>query len=82
MSVYYFHMENPERVHDTAGAELADLESAKCHAVTLIGRALCEHPKGFWDAETYQVTVTDEGGLTLFMVCMMSVIAPALMTKN
>jgi hypothetical protein len=78
MPRYFFHLENSSSpAQDIEGKELPDLEAAKCHAVTLIAEALCEHPKGFWDADTYQITVSNENGLNLFMICMMSVIAPA-----
>jgi hypothetical protein len=83
MPRFYFHLENTATpVRDTQGAELDGLEAAKCHAVTIIAEALCEHPKGFWEAETYQITVTDEDNLTLFMVCMMSVIAPVIRPRD
>jgi hypothetical protein len=75
---FFFQLENTDHVHDVEGTELEDVEAAKCHAVSLIAESLCAHPKGFWDAETYQITVTDEWGLTLFMICMMSVVAPVL----
>lgn len=79
MARYFFHLENtPSPARDTEGVELADIDAAKCHAVTVIAEALCERPRSFWEAETYQIAVTDTGGLTLFMVCMISVIAPAL----
>jgi hypothetical protein len=83
MPRFYFHLENTVTpVRDTVGAELDSVEAAKCHAVTIIAEALCEHPKGFWEAETYQITVTDEYGLTLFMVCMMSVVAPVIQHRS
>ncbi len=82
MPRFYFHLENSaDPIRDTEGRQLSDLEAPKCHAVTVVAEALCERPKGFWDAETYQITVTDEWGLALFMVCVMSVIAPALGAK-
>ena len=77
MPKYFFHLENAASpARDTEGVELAGLEAAKCHAVKVIAEALCESPTGFWATDTYQITATDEDGLTLFMVCMMSVIAP------
>ena len=79
MPRFFFHLENTASpTRDTEGAELENLDAAKCHAVKVIGEALCAHPMGFWEAETYQITVTDANGLTLVMVCMMSVIAPSL----
>ena len=32
----------------------------------------------FWEADTYQVTVTDANGLTLFSIAMMSIMAPVM----
>lgn len=76
MPRYFFHLEHAEDVRDIAGTDLPDLAAAKCEAVQVIARELCAHPQGFWDADTYQVTVSDAGGLTLFMVAMMAVLAP------
>ena len=82
MPKYYFHLENSAcPVPDTEGRELDNLDAAKCHAVTVVADALCEHPKGFWETDTYQITATDSDGLNLFMICMMSVMAPAIATN-
>ncbi len=79
MPRFYFHLENSSTpVRDVQGAELDSLDAAKCHAVTVVAEALCNNPKGFWETDNYQITVTDAGGLTLFMVCIMSVVAPVL----
>ncbi len=79
MPRFFFHLENTASpTKDVEGVELESVDAAKCHAVTIIAEALCHEPMGFWRADTYQITVTDERELTLFMVCMMSVIAPSL----
>ncbi len=79
MPRFFFHLENTATpVRDTEGVELGDLAAAKCHGVTLIAEALCASPQAFWEADTYQVVVTDADGLMLFQICMMAVMAPAM----
>ena len=79
MPRFFFHLENTASpVRDTEGRDFDDTDAAKCHAVTVIAEALCAHPKGFWEADNYQIIVTDAGGLTLFMVYMTAVVAPVL----
>jgi len=76
MPKFYFQLETTSHIRDVEGAVLGSLEEAKYRAVTLIAESLCERPNGFWEAEAYQITVTDDWGLTLFTVCMTSDIAP------
>ncbi|CAN5332456.1 hypothetical protein BH11PSE2_BH11PSE2_13550 [soil metagenome] len=77
MPRFMFKLEHKGDKHPVETLTLEDLAAAKCEAVKMIGKDLCEHPQAFWDADTYQVTVSDEGGLNLFSVVMMSVTAPA-----
>jgi hypothetical protein len=48
------------------GAELKNLVAAKCEAVKLAGRLICDAGDTFWDRAEWQLTVTDQVGLTLF----------------
>ena len=82
MSLYYFHLEHAHPRRDEQGVDLPDLEAAKCHAIQVIAEELCANPKGYWEADSYQVTVTDEAGLTLFSVAMMSIMAPAMASRQ
>jgi hypothetical protein len=77
MPRYFFHLTSSHDVPDDEGAELGNLETARCHAVKMIAEALCEAPNTYWEAEVYRVTVTDETRLILFTVEMVSTDAAA-----
>lgn len=47
-------------------------------AITMIADTLCNHPQALWDADTHQVTVSDEQMLTQFIVEIVTTTAPAL----
>ena len=77
MPRFFFHLEHHEALRDVVGMDLPDLAAAKCEAFEVIARKLCDRREGFWDADTFQVTATDLEGLTLFVLDMMVVMAPA-----
>ena len=64
MARYYFHVDGSAR--DTQGCMLPDLSRAKCEAVTMAGRLLCDDSKTFWEKKEWGMTVTDADDLTLF----------------
>lgn len=65
MPRYYFNVEG-DLSPDIEGVELADLATAKCEAVKVAGHIVCESAGDFWDKHEWQMTVTDETGLSLF----------------
>ena len=73
MPRYFFHLTSSHDAPDAEGAELDNVEAARCHAVKMIADVLCESPAEFWKAEIYRVTVTDERRLILFTVEMVSI---------
>jgi hypothetical protein len=77
MSKYFFHLTSSYDTPDDTGAELDDLDAARCHAVKLIADVLCHSPGEYWKSEIYRVTVTDENRLILFTVEMVSIDAAA-----
>lgn len=78
MSTYYFHLENGDETRDDVGTDLATLHDARCYAVQMIAEVLCNEPERYWKHEEYRVTVSDENGLTLFIVEMVSTDAASL----
>lgn len=72
MTAYYFHLTNGDETRDGQGTELASLHDARCYAVQMIAEVLCNAPERYWQHEEYRVTVSDESGLTLFIVEMVS----------
>ena len=64
MPRYFFNIDRDD--DDTVGQEFAKIAEAKCEAVKLAGKVICEDADGFWDTGDWGMTVTDEDGLTLF----------------
>jgi hypothetical protein len=77
MPQYFFHIEDGTSAVDPDGFELKDLAEAKCEAVIMAGRMICDASKEFWDRAEWQMTVTDDTGLTLFMLDIIGTEAPA-----
>jgi hypothetical protein len=77
MSRFHFHLTSSHDVPDIEGVELASLEDARCYAVKMMAEVLCTSPERYWEAEIYRVTATDESGLTLFTVEIVSTDAAA-----
>ena len=66
MARYHFHQQNHQQLPDPEGEELADLAAAKDAALKGFLEMVRDHRREFWDQRTWQMTVTDERGLTLF----------------
>ncbi|HEX8379650.1 MAG TPA: hypothetical protein VF619_03755 [Allosphingosinicella sp.] len=77
MPRYFFHVEDGERPREPEAVELKDLSVAKCEAVKLAGRTICDQADSFWAKEEWKLTATDEEGLTLFCLHFVGIDAPA-----
>jgi hypothetical protein len=77
MDRYFFHLQAASLWSDEEGTELPDFASAKLHAVQYVAEHLLHKPSHFWDAETYEVRVTDGDDLTLLVVSLVATISPA-----
>ena len=73
---FYFHVEG--WAPDQAGTELESIIEAKCEAARYAGRLLCEEASQFWENASFTMTVTDTTGLTLFMLTISGIDAPAI----
>lgn len=73
MPVFHF---NAQGERDEQGTDLADLRTAKCEAITLAGRLICEDADRFWVEAEWEMTVTDDKGLTLFQLQIVGTDAP------
>ena len=74
MPRYFFHTNDHE---DPIGAVYETITDAKCQASLYAGRLLCDRATGFWPAAEINVTVSDASGLTLFMITIHGIEAPA-----
>jgi hypothetical protein len=79
MPQYVFSLADDHSGWDGEAKELPDVQAAKCVAIRMISDTLCNHPQAFWDAESHQVTVSDEKGLTLFIVDLLTTTSPAIL---
>jgi hypothetical protein len=75
MSFYYFHVNDES---ESTSFHAADLAAAKCEATRMAGRIICDDALTFWDKAEWSLTVTDEGGLTLFQLQFIGTDAPAI----
>jgi uncharacterized protein DUF6894 len=76
MPRYYFNIDGLPS--DPEGTVMSDVVTAKCEAVKLAGRYICDAAGDFWDTQDWGLTVTDEIGLTLFSLRFMGMEAPSL----
>ena len=76
MPRYFFNIDGLPT--DPEGTEMKDVAVAKCEAVRLAGRYICDAAGNFWDTQDWGLTVTDESGLTLFSLRFMGMEAPSL----
>lgn len=76
MPRFFYHVEGAPR--DERGTELASIIDAKCEAARYAGRLLCEEANNFWESASCTMTVVDEEGLTLFMLSITGIDAPAI----
>jgi hypothetical protein len=76
MPRYHFHIDD-HSTRDDDGVELADLEVAKCEAIRMAGRIICDEGETFWDRGEWSMTVSDETGLTLLHLQIIGTEAPA-----
>lgn len=77
MPRYHFHCEDGRRLPDPEGTVLPSDDAAKLEAVRVMAELLREDPHLFWAHECFRLTVTDDTNLTLFVLELNSVTAPA-----
>jgi len=59
-------------------ADLPSMSAAKCHALRYASMVVCDEPQKFWESGGFQMTVSDETGLTLFALVMSGIEAPSI----
>jgi hypothetical protein len=79
MARYHFNIEGDGFTDE--GHDLANLAEAKCEAVKLAGRVICENADNFWDKGDWNMSVTNGDGLTLFTLTLYGAEAAACGTK-
>ena len=79
MPTFHFHTDD-QRDHD--GTELPSLQAAKCEAVKVAGRVICDEADEFWDKAVWTLTVADDRGLTLFQLQIVGIEAPVIRNRS
>ncbi|MFL5298526.1 MAG: DUF6894 family protein [Phenylobacterium sp.] len=78
MPRFYFHTEDGHALRDREGVSLPDVAAARQEAVRALGEILKERSEDFWSDGLLRMSVTDQAGLTLFVVEVSATDAPAL----
>ena len=80
MPRFYFHTNNPSEgfAQDDEGLEFSSIHEAKCQGVAYAGRLLQDVAETFWDDADFELTVTDDKGLILFVMRVFGTEAPAI----
>jgi len=78
MPRYFFNTDDGHPFHDESGTELATDEAARLEATLLFAQLLAEQPEAVWRDQLFRVTVTNSAGLTLFVLDLAAIAAPAL----
>lgn len=77
MPRYFFHSEDGDFYRDERGTVLADLASARREGVKILGELILLDPELFLKTEAFRVIIQDERHLTLYVLDMSGVAAPA-----
>jgi hypothetical protein len=70
MPRFFFHTNHPSErdIQDDQGITYPSIHAAKCEAVAYAGRLLADSATSFWDDGDFELTVTDDSGVILFMM--------------
>jgi hypothetical protein len=68
MPRFHFQVRTKTHVLLTDAAELPDVDAARAEAAVRVGDLLKEHAARIWADEDWQLDITDETGLILFML--------------
>ena len=68
MSFYNFEVRTPSHVMLTEGLELPDRTDARVEAAKRVGQLLHDHAGQLWVDQDWQMDVTDETGLILYVI--------------
>jgi hypothetical protein len=74
---FFFHAEDGQVIPDKTGTDLPGTEAARVEAVKIAAQLLERSPEEFWKDRTLRVICADDGGLTLFSIEVLAVVAAA-----
>lgn len=68
MPRFFFHTEDGRCLQDEEGTDLIDVHAARNEAVMILAELLKDDPEEFWRDRSFKLTVTDDEGLTLYIL--------------
>lgn len=68
MPFFNFEVRTESHVMLTEGAELANQDAARNEAARRIGELLTDHASRIWTDQVWQMDVTNESGLILYVI--------------
>ena len=77
MPFFHFQVRTQSHVLLTEGAELTGFDQARIEAARRVGDPLKQHAGQIWTDEEWQMDVTDEKGLILFVLHVSALKTPA-----
>jgi hypothetical protein len=77
MPRFFFHTEDGQCFRDADGTELIDVHAARNQALMILADSLRHDPEEFWRDRSFKLTVTDERGLTLYILDVSAVASAA-----
>ena len=78
MPIFYFDVDDGEPALLCEGQDLESLAVAKCQAVQMAGRIICDAAQDFWERAELTLTVSDSHRLTMFTLQIIGTEAPVL----
>ena len=74
---YFFNISDGDSRSFPQCVDLSSIQDARREAEKMACAAICESSDRFWHTREWQLTVTDEGGLSLFSLLILAADAPA-----
>ena len=82
MPKFFFEISDAYPVTPCVGADLASVSAARCYALKYAGEILCDQIESFWGDDEWTMTVSDANHLTLFVLTINTVDAPAMIQPS
>jgi hypothetical protein len=77
MPKFFFEIADAYPAIPCVGFDLPTLSAARCHALRYAGQLLCDQAESFWSDAEWTMTVTNHDHLTLFLLTIDTLDAPA-----
>lgn len=77
MTRYFFHSQTDTRSTDTDGEEFATPAEARKEAIRMAGEMLKTAPEPFWSSRPWEITITDQAGLIMWVLSVHGISSPA-----